>query len=90
MSIKKIRSCKIATALISKSLDVDLSLKERLFLNLHLMMCNMCINYRRQLKSLKKTLPKYLDAISISPPPAHNQLSDKKKKQIIEFIELSS
>ncbi len=90
MSIQKIRSCKIATALISKSLDEDLSLKERLFLNLHLMMCKMCINYRRQIISLKKTLPKYLDAISIFPPVTHIQLSDKKKKQIIEFIELSS
>ncbi len=42
-------SCKEVSELVSQSLDRKLSLRERIALRLHLMMCDMCINYRRQI-----------------------------------------
>jgi len=44
-----IRSCKDVSELVSQSLDRKLSLRERITVRLHLMMCDMCTNYRRQI-----------------------------------------
>ncbi len=43
-------NCKEVTQLASESLDRKLTLKERIGLRFHLMMCKLCTRYVRQLK----------------------------------------
>ncbi len=43
-------NCREVTQLASESLDRKLSLKERIGLRFHLMMCKLCTRYVRQLK----------------------------------------
>lgn len=42
-------TCKEATQLLSQSQDRPLALRERLALRLHLLICDACSNFRRQL-----------------------------------------
>lgn len=42
-------SCKEATQLLSQGQDRPLALRERLALRLHLLVCEACSNFRRQL-----------------------------------------
>jgi hypothetical protein len=49
-------SCREASELVSKGLDVKLSLPGRLGLALHLRMCRHCATYRRQLTQLREVL----------------------------------
>lgn len=46
------KSCKKASYLISKELDVPLNSKEKLALMLHLVMCKKCANCKQQLHSI--------------------------------------
>jgi hypothetical protein len=43
-----ILSCKEAASLVSQSLDKALTLRQRLALGLHLLMCRFCSRYQRQ------------------------------------------
>ena len=40
------RSCRDITALVSQGLDKKLSLRERLAIRLHVMMCSRCRNFQ--------------------------------------------
>jgi len=46
-------SCRQATQLMSQELDRPLSLRERLGLRLHVMICGACDNYRRHMRILR-------------------------------------
>jgi len=47
-------TCKETAELVSKEVDDRLSLKERLDLRLHLMMCRGCRNYRSNVRFLRR------------------------------------
>lgn len=47
-------SCKQMTGLISQSLDRELSARERLSVQLHLMMCQGCTNFRENVHFLRQ------------------------------------
>ena len=47
-------TCKETTQLASESLDRKLTLRERLALRLHCIMCDMCTPYSRRLKFLRR------------------------------------
>jgi predicted amidophosphoribosyltransferase len=47
-------SCRKATQLMSQELDRQLSWRERIQLNAHVMMCSGCTNFRRNLDVLCK------------------------------------
>lgn len=49
-------NCRKTSQLLSQSLDLPLSFKERLSLLLHLMMCNTCRCFAQQLRFLHKTV----------------------------------
>ncbi|WP_137718820.1 zf-HC2 domain-containing protein [Methylobacillus flagellatus] len=51
-------SCKQASQLISQSLDRRLSLRERLALRLHLLICDVCERFRQQLLLLRDMVHK--------------------------------
>jgi len=52
-------SCKEASRLISQSLDRQLTMRERLSLRFHLLLCDMCTTFRRQLGLIRVAVRRY-------------------------------
>jgi hypothetical protein len=52
-------SCKEASRLISQSLDRQLTVRERLGLRFHLLLCDMCTTFRRQLGLIRVAVQRY-------------------------------
>lgn len=50
------RTCKDISKLVSESLDRELSLRERMALRVHLMMCSLCRTYQHQILQLRTIL----------------------------------
>jgi predicted anti-sigma-YlaC factor YlaD len=48
-------NCKQAAALMSQGMDKELTLLQKMSLRLHLMMCNGCRNFNKQLAFLRQT-----------------------------------
>lgn len=53
-------SCEEATRLMSDALDRPLAVKERLSLNVHLVMCKGCRNFGRQVQGLRQVAREYV------------------------------
>jgi len=49
-------SCREVVKLVSEDLDHPLSLRRRIALRFHTMMCGSCARYRRQLRALERLL----------------------------------
>ena len=49
-------TCKEASRLVSQGLDRKLGFGERLRLRVHLLICDACANFRRQLDFLRKAV----------------------------------
>ena len=49
-------SCKQASQLLSQSLDRPLNWRERFSLKLHLMLCDVCIRFAKQLKMMQNAI----------------------------------
>jgi hypothetical protein len=54
-------SCRQITELCSMELERSLPLGEKVSLQMHLMMCSGCTNYRRQMKTLRQVMQAYAD-----------------------------
>lgn len=54
-------SCKEATRLVSQGLDRRLGLAERLALRLHLLVCDGCTNFSKQMAFLRRGLSRLAD-----------------------------
>ena len=55
------RSCKEVSELLSQAQERRLGLGERLDLELHLMLCNGCTHFRRQLDFMRVALRRYVN-----------------------------
>jgi len=54
-------TCKEATRLVSEGLDRRLGLAERLALRLHLLVCEGCARFRRQVAFMRRALTRLAD-----------------------------
>ena len=54
-------TCKETSLLLSQSQDQRLSLRDRLSLRLHLMLCDGCTNFQKQLDFIRVALRRYRD-----------------------------
>jgi hypothetical protein len=54
-------TCKEAARLVSQGLDRRLGLAERLALRLHLLVCDGCTNFARQVAFLRRALSRLAD-----------------------------
>jgi hypothetical protein len=54
-------NCKEATRLVSRGLDRRLGLAERLALRLHLLVCDGCTNFSKQVAFLRRALSRLAD-----------------------------
>lgn len=66
-------TCKDITRLLSDSMDRNLSLRQRIDIKLHLIMCVWCERYKRQLLFLRDALRHslaYIEETGVSPTPS--------------------
>jgi hypothetical protein len=54
-------TCKEVSMLLSQAQDRRLGARERLFLQLHLLVCHGCANFRRQLALMRAAIRRYRD-----------------------------
>ena len=76
-------TCKQASQLISQSLDHPLSLSNRIQLRLHLLICDACSRFRKQLEQLSVALQRLRQATENDNTIT---LSTKAKVQIIDSV----
>jgi hypothetical protein len=57
------RNCRDITALVSLGLDKKLSLRERLAISLHVLMCTRCRNFQTQSQFIRKTAHRYAEQL---------------------------
>lgn len=85
MKLKKyMLTCKEASALVSQSCDRPISLRERLLLGFHLMICSFCRRFARQLAEISRALRRLARHIE---QDASLQLSPEAKRRIAARIE---
>jgi hypothetical protein len=63
-------NCKEVTELCSQEMERPLRLGERFSLGTHLMMCNGCTNFRRQMKALRFVAHSYAAGGAALIPPS--------------------
>ena len=67
--------CQEATRLMSLSMEKKLSLKQRFNLMLHLKLCSLCVQFQKQIESMRKILKSYI-------PLDERKLSERSKTKI--------
>ncbi len=60
---KLMYSCKEASRLSSRAMEEPLTPSERVLLRMHLMMCNRCSNFSRQIQFLRRASRKVPEAL---------------------------
>ncbi len=55
--------CKKASEFVSQSMERDMTLRERLFLRYHLLICRRCENFSKQLQVIRTACRSYLEKI---------------------------
>lgn len=63
-------TCAQATRLISDAQDMQLSLRQRVALRLHLLICRGCANFRKHAHWLRQLAGHYADGRAAGAPPA--------------------
>ncbi len=71
--------CKDITALISQSMDAELPFKIRLGIRFHLMMCRLCLRYKKQLELVAAALAEF---DTDTHETVHFHLSDEIKHEM--------
>jgi len=90
MNWKIITSCKETSRLLSERLDHPLPLSKRILMRMHLLMCNNCVYFGRQVESLKNILGKHKLPEDELPSPYTSSLSDEAKDRIKSSMDKES
>lgn len=77
-------SCKVASRLVSRSLDKPLSWHDRLALRLHLAICKHCRRFSLQLSKLRHLLK---SMVALTENDAAIQLSVEAKQRITKILQ---
>ncbi|MEQ1589471.1 MAG: zf-HC2 domain-containing protein [Gallionella sp.] len=54
-------NCKQASELLSQALDRNISLREKVLLRLHLLICHGCSNFSKQMRVMRQVCRGYLE-----------------------------
>jgi hypothetical protein len=76
-------SCKSASRLQSEALDHKLSLRQRLGLRIHLVLCEWCRRYGKQIAFVRDAAHSHPDEVAKSMP---QQLSDESRERIRRYL----
>ena len=61
--------CSEVTKLISRSMDQDLPLRQKIGVRIHLAMCKYCSMYKKQLELIRKFIKDAIEAEIVPAPP---------------------
>lgn len=75
-------SCEIISQKISRSMDGEAALRDRLEIRIHTMGCALCERYRKQLLAMRRILAKYADKIEQADADPIVQLSDEARNRM--------
>jgi len=78
--------CKHASRLVSQSMDRKLSMRERLGLRLHLLMCDACTQFSRQIALLRQAVRQWSAQVENDEAV---KLSDDARNRILRSIQQS-
>lgn len=78
-------TCEVVTQKISQSMDEPLSLNDRVHVRLHLMGCDLCARYEKQLLAMRKILGAHVR--EFDEPSVDVRLSDEARKRIKQEID---
>ena len=70
-------NCKEISQMCSEEMERSLSMRERMSLNAHLMMCTGCSNFRKQMSALRRISQLYADGQAVSTADAPSSQVDK-------------
>ena len=77
-------TCEVVTQKISQSMDHPISLIDRLRTRLHLLGCELCARYEKQLHIMRKMLESQSD--KLNEPEIGTKLSDEARQRINKEI----
>mgnify|MGYP006865028487 CR=1 FL=1 len=75
--------CKDITELISQSMDEKLPLRVRLGIKFHLMMCDLCTRYKKQLDLIRSAIAKISRDLEKQP---QKKLPDEVKENLKKIV----
>lgn len=78
-------TCEVVTQKVSQSMDEPLSMNDRIRVRLHLMGCELCARYEKQLLAMRKMMELHGEEISMSDPK--NSLADAARQRIKQEIQ---
>ena len=79
-------SCKKASELVEKKIYFRLNLIEKIQLNLHTVMCDVCKCYKKKSENMDATLQKHFLQVGENDAPS-DTLSDDFKEEIIRKLD---
>ena len=77
-------SCEIVSHKISESMDHKISMVDKIRIQMHLMVCDLCARYRDQLLAIQKMIDGYYADDSHPVSDINIKLSEKARTRIIE------
>ena len=77
-------SCEIVSHKISESMDHKLSLADRIRVQMHLMVCDLCARYRDQLFAVQNMIDRYYDEDTTQGSDSDPKLSEEARTRIVE------
>jgi hypothetical protein len=79
-------SCKDVTKLLSESMDRSLPLGKRIGVRLHLLICNFCARYKRQLLLIRETAMRLAETVGAPGESFGDTLSEEARERIRQSI----
>lgn len=79
-------SCEIVSHKISESMDHKISIADRMRVQMHLMVCDLCARYRDQLLTIQKMIGRLYDEDTTPDSDSSPQLSEDARTRMIENL----
>src|SRR5262249_37649958 len=83
---RRLPTCKELTSWMSESLEQKLSLRRRILLNLHYMICVWCQRYNQQIHSLKAIARSYADEEAKLPESPATSLTPEARERLKQAL----
>jgi hypothetical protein len=79
---RRLPACQDTARMLSDAMDRPLSLRQRLDIKLHLMICTWCARYEKQLRFIRDVLHRQAEGLEHANPPLAASLSSDARERI--------
>ncbi len=79
---RRLPACKEVTRLASEAMEHKLSLRQRLTVKLHLMICSLCLRYVRQLEIMREVAHQHTTAMKAGAAKPSSHLSRDARERM--------